>query len=120
MSIPFRLSRALSSYATLRQQADRLQTLSEHSETITVDAYNNIEPMRNALDHSVRALEELIEGMRIFSDIEKSINTVPDLTARCQDLLSSACVWRDRVSKVLQSCQVIMPSVLLRGVFQRL
>ena len=103
----------------LRQQADRLQTLSEHSETIVIDAYDKIEPMYNALSHSVRALEELAEGMRIFSEIEKSISVVPDLIGRCQTLVGSACLWRDRVSKVLQSCRVIMPSVLLRGTFRR-
>ncbi|KAH0831978.1 midasin [Lanmaoa asiatica] len=112
--IPRMLSQALSGYTTLRQQADRLQVLSEHSETIIIDTYDEIEPMYNSLSHSVRALEELAEGMRVFSEIEKSISAVPDLIGRCQTLAASACMWRDRVFRVLQSCQVIMPSVLLR------
>ena len=73
--------------------------------------------MYNALSHSIRALEELAEGMSIFSEVEKSISSVPDLIGRCQTLAASASMWRDRVSKVLQSRQVIMPSVLLRGAF---
>lgn len=92
-------------------------TLSGHLETIVIDAYDRIEPMCHALSHSVRALEELAEGMRIFSEIEKNISVVPNLIGRCQTLVASACMWRDRVSKVLQTCQVIMPSVLLRGGF---
>lgn len=104
---------------TLRQQAVRLQVLSEHSETIMIDTYDTIEPMHNALSHSIRALEELAEGMKIFSEIEKSIGSVPELIGRCQALAASASMWRNRVSKVLQPCQVIMPSVLLRGAFPR-
>lgn len=117
MFITFRLSQTLSEYVVLRQQAERLQVLSEHSETIIIDACDKIEPMYNALSHSVRALEELAEGMSVFSEIERSISTVPDLIGRCQALAASACMWRDRVSKVRESCQVIMPSVLLRGAF---
>ena len=97
---------------------DRLQVLSEHSETITIDSYDKIEPMYNALSHSVRALEELAEGMSIFAEVEKSIGSIPDLIGRCQTLAASASMWRDRVSKVLQSC-VVMPAVLLRGAFPR-
>lgn len=82
-----------------------------------IDTYDKIEPMYNALSHSVRALEELAEGMGVFSDIERSISTVPDFIGRCQTLAASTCMWRDRMSKVLQSCQIIMPSVLLRGAF---
>ncbi|KAF8443019.1 hypothetical protein L210DRAFT_3759383 [Boletus edulis BED1] len=108
------LAQALSGYSSLHQQASRLQALSEHSETIVVENYGKFEPMFNALSHSIRALEELAEGMKIFSAIEKSISSVPDLIEKCQSLVASASVWRDRVSKVLQSCQVIMPSVLLR------
>ncbi|KAG8214523.1 midasin [Butyriboletus roseoflavus] len=108
------LCRALSEYMALRQQVDRLQTLLEHSETIIFDASDEIEPMYNALNYSVRALQELAEGMKVFSEIEKSISAVPDLIGRCQILAASACMWRDRVSKVLQSCQVVMPSVLHR------
>lgn len=119
MFITSRLCQALSGYVAFRRQVDRLQALSEHYETIVIDAYDKIEPMHNALSHSVRALEELTEGMHIFSEIEKSIGAVPDLIGRCQDFISSACTWQDRVFKVLQSCQVIMPSVLLRGAFRR-
>lgn len=111
------LSQAISEYMVLRQQADRLQIISEHSETIIFDAYEKIEPMYNALSYSVRALEELAEGMSIFSEIEKSNSVVPDLIGRCKTLAASACMWQDRVSKVLQSCQVNIPSVLLRGAF---
>lgn len=103
---------------TLRQQADRLQVHLEHSETIVIDTHSKIEPLHNALRHSIRALEELAEGMGIFSEIEKSIISVPGLIGRCQALAASASIWQDRVSKVLQSCQVIMPSVLFRGAFR--
>jgi midasin len=110
-----RLSEALSGYLTLRLRANRLQTLSEQAETIVIDAYDNIEPMYNALCHSVRALEELVEAMRVFSEIEQSISVVPDLIERCQAFAASACMWRDRVWKVLQACQIALPSVLLKG-----
>ena len=73
--------------------------------------------MHNALSHSVRALEELVEAMNVFSEVEKSISSVPELIGRCQTLCASASVWRDGVSKVLQSSQSIAPSVLLQGMF---
>lgn len=84
-----------------------------------IDTCDKIEPTCNALNHSIRALEELLDGMNVFSAIEKSISSVPDLIEKCQTLSASASMWRDRVSKVLQSSQAIMPSVLLRGGFPR-
>ncbi|KAG9315861.1 midasin [Chiua virens] len=107
------LSEVLSQFTTLRQQTERLQILSENSETIIIKTHEKIGAMHNALHHSVRALEELAEGMNIFSQVEKSIDIV-DLIGRCQVLTTSARMWQDRVSKVLRSYQVILPSVLLR------
>ena len=114
-----RLSEALPGHMALRRQVDRLRVLSEHSETILIDRYNEIEPFYNALSHSARALEELAEGIATFAEIEKSISCVPDLIERCRNLAASASMWRGSVLKVLQSCRVIMPTVHLRGVFSR-
>ncbi|KAF9220907.1 hypothetical protein BS17DRAFT_290054 [Gyrodon lividus] len=108
------LSQALSEYMTLCRQADRLRVLSGDSETVRIESYLGIEPLRNALSHSARALEELADGMHLFYEIEKSVNDIPSLIGRCQTLRTSACTWRDRVSAVLQASQVTMPSVLLQ------
>jgi hypothetical protein len=117
MFMASRLSDALFGYVTLRLQADRLHILSEQSETIVIDAYVNIELMHNVLCHSVRALEELAEVTNVFSEIEQNICVVPDLIERCRAFAASeGCMWRDRVWKVLQACQIVLPSVLLKGV----
>lgn len=106
MFMASRLFDALSGYVTLRLQADRLQILSEQSETIVIDTYDNIELMYNALCHSARALEELAEVMCVFSESEQNISVVPDLIERCRAFAASGCMWRDRVWKVLQACQI--------------
>ncbi|KAF9242636.1 midasin nuclear AAA ATPase [Melanogaster broomeanus] len=67
------LFQVLSRYTALRRQADRLRVISDHSETVRIDWYHKIEPLHNALSHSARALEELADGMRLFSEIEKSM-----------------------------------------------
>ncbi|KIK92495.1 hypothetical protein PAXRUDRAFT_571192 [Paxillus rubicundulus Ve08.2h10] len=108
------LSQALSDYTTLRRQGDRLHVLSDNSEAVRIASCHKIEPFHNALSHAARALEELAGGMRLFSEIETSISTVPSLIERCRTLGTSTCTWQGRVSTVLQASQVAMPSILLR------
>ncbi|KIJ64401.1 hypothetical protein HYDPIDRAFT_132220 [Hydnomerulius pinastri MD-312] len=108
------LSQVLSNYATLRHQADRLQVLSEAQDTVVIESFDQLEPLQNALSHSAHALTELASGIRLFGEIEEGAAGVADLIERIQLLGTSARSLIERVSGVLQACQPVMHSVLLR------
>ncbi|KAG1851990.1 hypothetical protein C8R48DRAFT_836267 [Suillus tomentosus] len=107
------LSTAFQCFIDIRRCAERLQTLVEAPLLVT----KGFSPARllhlcQALGNAMHALEELLQGIRLFIEIQEDQGAAPLVMVEVQSVYAKTLVLRDRASEVLQGSQHAMPMVL--------
>ncbi|KAL4081238.1 P-loop containing nucleoside triphosphate hydrolase protein [Scleroderma citrinum] len=106
------LSRALSHHATLLRQIGRLQEIAQASVLVCTKSSDQLELLRHNLSISARALDELAEGIRLFSHTQDGCD-VTGLVPKCLDLGESLRTAQGRITEIFEKSQPVMPHILL-------
>ncbi|KAG2155783.1 uncharacterized protein EDB93DRAFT_1101572 [Suillus bovinus] len=107
------LSTAFQYFIDIKRCAERLQTLVEAPLLVT----KGFSPTRlmhlcQALGNAVHAFEELLQGIRLFIEIQEDQGVAPSVMVEVQSVYAKTRLLRDRTSEVLQGSQNTMPTVL--------
>lgn len=68
-----------------------------------------------ALGNAVHACEELLQGIRLFIEIEEDQGAAPSVMVEVQSIYAKTRLLRDRASDISQGSQYTMPTVLPGG-----
>jgi midasin len=95
---------------------ERLQTLVEAPLLVT----KGFSPTRlmhlcQALGNAVHAFEELLQGIRLFIEIQEDQGAASSVMIEVQSVYAKTRLLRDRTSEVFQESQYAMPTVLPGG-----
>ncbi|KAG1843016.1 P-loop containing nucleoside triphosphate hydrolase protein [Suillus subalutaceus] len=66
----------------------------------------------NALGNAVHAFEELLQGIRLFIEIQEDQGAAPSVMVEVQSVYAKTRLLHDRASEVFQGSQCTMPTVL--------
>lgn len=107
------LSTAFQYFIDIKRCAERLQTLVEAPLLVT-KGFSPIRLMHicQALGNAVHACEELLQGIRLFIEIQEDQGAAPSVMVEVQSIYAKTRLLRDRASEISQGSQYTMPTVL--------
>jgi len=63
----------------------------------------------------VHALEELLQGIQVFIEIQEDHGAAPSVMVEVQSVCAKTRLFRDRISEIFQTNQHVMQTVLHEG-----
>ncbi|KAG1882661.1 hypothetical protein F4604DRAFT_1986326 [Suillus subluteus] len=107
------LSTAFQCFINIKRCAERLQTLVEAPLLVTKGfSPSRLMHLCQALGNAVHAFEELLQGIRLFIEIQEDQGAAPSVMVEVQSVYAKTRLLHDRASEVFQGSQYTMPTVL--------
>ncbi|KAG0703770.1 P-loop containing nucleoside triphosphate hydrolase protein [Suillus ampliporus] len=106
------LSTAVQCFIDIKRCAERLQTLVEAPLLVQGCSPTRLTHLCRALGYAVHAFEELLQGIRLFIEIQEDQGAAPSVMVEVQSVCAKTRLLRDRVLEVFQGSQYTMPTVL--------